>query len=127
MVGFEADGQLGGLVVSSGPEGTKGFLPADSLFICIGGTPRNEGVRRSGLATDTGGYIITGSELALREARERDWPLDRQPLPLETSLPGVFAAGDVRQGSIKRCSAAIGEGSMAVALLHRHLAEPDGA
>ena len=51
------------------------------------------------------------------------WPLERQPLPLETNLPGLFAAGDVRHGSIKRCSAAIGEGAMAVALVHRRLAE----
>jgi len=51
------------------------------------------------------------------------WPLPRPPLPLETNRPGVFAAGDIRSGSIKRCSAAIGEGSMAVALAHQRLAE----
>ena len=54
------------------------------------------------------------------------WPLSRPPLPLETNRPGLFAAGDVRSGSIKRCSAAIGEGSMAVALVHRRLAEVGG-
>ena len=54
------------------------------------------------------------------------WPLAREPLPLETSRPGVFAAGDVRCGSVKRCAAAIGEGSMAVALVHRWLAEVGG-
>ena len=55
------------------------------------------------------------------------WPLDREPLPLEANRPGVFAAGDVRCGSVKRCAAAIGEGSMAVALVHRRLAEAGGA
>jgi thioredoxin reductase (NADPH) len=54
------------------------------------------------------------------------WPLEREPLPLETNLPGVFAAGDVRCGSVKRCAAAIGEGSMAVALVHPRLAEAGG-
>jgi thioredoxin reductase (NADPH) len=54
------------------------------------------------------------------------WPLARQPLPLETNLPGLFAAGDVRSGSIKRCAAATGEGAMAVALVHRYLAETGG-
>jgi thioredoxin reductase (NADPH) len=67
---------------------------------------------------------VTGSDGATDPGAS--WLLPREPLPLETNLPGVFAAGDVRCGSVKRCSAAIGEGSMAVALVHRRLAEVGG-
>jgi thioredoxin reductase (NADPH) len=68
--------------------------------------------------------LITGSDVAGNP--RAGWRLPREPLPLETNLPGVFAAGDVRSGSVKRCAAAIGEGSMAVALVHRRLAEVGG-
>jgi thioredoxin reductase (NADPH) len=96
-------------------------VPADALFICIGGTPRTDGAAGIGLAINHAGYLVTGGEAADRRAR--DWPLSREPMPLETNVPGVFAAGDVRCGSVKRSAAAIGEGSMAVALAHRRLAE----
>jgi thioredoxin reductase (NADPH) len=71
----------------------------------------------------TGRNILTGPDLLEDGRRSQDWPLDRDPLALETSLPGLFAAGDVRHGSIKRVAAAVGEGAMAVALAHRRLAE----
>jgi thioredoxin reductase (NADPH) len=77
----------------------------------------------AGLATDDAGYILTGADVTTSLGALDSWPLSRSPLPLETNQPGLFAAGDVRSGSIKRCSAAIGEGSMAVALVHRRLAE----
>jgi len=102
-------------------------LLADALFICIGGvprTPRTDGAAGIGLVTNTAGYLMTGSDAASDPGGS--WPLPREPLPLETNLPGVFAAGDVRCGSVKRCAAATGEGSMAVALVHRRLAEVGG-
>jgi len=99
-------------------------MPADALFICIGGTPHTDGAAGIGLATNTAGYLVTGGDGA--GVPGGSWPLPREPLPLETSRPGVFAAGDVRCGSVKRCAAAIGEGSMAVALVHRWLAEVGG-
>jgi thioredoxin reductase (NADPH) len=95
----------------------------ESLFVCIGGVPRTHGVTRLGLATDEAGYLRTGADVRPDPGGQDRWPLTRPPLPLETNRPGLFAAGDVRSGSIKRCSAAIGEGSMAVALVHRRLAE----
>jgi thioredoxin reductase (NADPH) len=94
------------------------------LFICIGGVPRTDGTAEIGLAANPAGYLVTGGD-AVGDPRT-SWPLPREPLPLETNLPGVFAAGDVRCGSVKRCAAAIGEGSMAVALVHRRLAEVGG-
>ncbi len=124
VVGLESDTHLQGLVVSSG--GTVARLPADALFVCIGGVPRTQGAANVGLALDRAGYVCTGAELSSSPYEGDRWPLSRQPLPLETNLPGLFAAGDVRSGSIKRCAAAIGEGSMAVALVHQRLAEVGG-
>ena len=65
---------------------------------------------------------MTGPDLLLKGKAPDKWPLDRQPYYLETSMPGVFAAGDVRHGSIKRCASAVGEGAMAVAFVHHYLA-----
>lgn len=122
IVEMEADGQLRALVVRS-PEGAD-RVPVDTLFICIGGVPRTSGAARLGLALDRAGYVLTGGDVIIDETS--GWTHRHQPLPLETNLAGVFAAGDVRSGSIKRCAAAIGEGSMAVALVHQHLAETGG-
>ena len=124
VVGLESDTRLQALVISSG--GTEARLSADALFVCIGGVPRTQGAANVGLALDGAGYVRTGSELNSSPNALDGWSLPRQPLPLETSLPGLFAAGDVRSGSIKRCAAAIGEGSMAVALVHQRLAEVGG-
>jgi thioredoxin reductase (NADPH) len=124
VVGVEADDRLRAVIVHPGDSTTGVRLPADALFICIGGAPRTDGAAGIGLVTNTAGYLVTGGDVA-RESGS-DWPLPREPLPLETNLPGVFAAGDVRRGSVKRCAAAIGEGSMAVALVHWRLAEVGG-
>jgi thioredoxin reductase (NADPH) len=126
VVGVEADDRLRALVVSSDPCNDHERLPADSLFICIGGTPRTDGAAGLDLVTSDAGYLRTGSDVAAGYGPGDGWSLSRQPLPLETNRPGVFAAGDVRFGSIKRCAAAIGEGAMAVALVHTRLAEVNG-
>ena len=120
VVDLESDGRLRAVTVSTA--GAVERLPAEALFICIGGVPRTEGAIKVGLALDEAGYVPTGAAIKPSDG----WPLARQPLPLETNLPGLFAAGDVRSGSIKRCAAAIGEGSMAVALVHQRLAEVGG-
>ena len=124
VVGVEADDRLRAVMISSGQSTRPIRLAADALFICIGGAPRTDAAAGIGLVTNRTGYLVTGSDAA-SDVRA-SWPLDREPLPLETNRPGMFAAGDVRCGSVKRCAAAIGEGSMAVALVHRRLAEVGG-
>jgi thioredoxin reductase (NADPH) len=89
--------------------------------VLIGGQPLTAGVE-GWLRRDVGGYLITGADLD-RDTEAKWWSPARDPLPLESSQPGVFVAGDVRHGSIKRVASAVGEGAMAVALLHTYLAQ----
>jgi thioredoxin reductase (NADPH) len=87
---------------------------ADALFLMIGATANTSWLPPT-LQRDAKGYIYTGRDLT-------GWPLDREPFPLETSLPGIFCAGDVRHGSIKRVASGVGEGSMSIAFIHQYLA-----
>jgi thioredoxin reductase (NADPH) len=109
------DGRLRRLRVR-GPGGEESTIEADACFVFIGASPRTdwlEGV----VARDERGFILAGPDV------ETDrWPLGREPYPLETSVPGIFVAGDVRARSIKRVASAVGEGSMAVSLIHEYLA-----
>ena len=95
-------------------------LPADALFIMIGGEPHTQWLP-SEIARDSGGYVLTGRDLLQQPAVQRR--PGRDPFPLETSMPGVFAAGDVRHGSIARVASAVGDGSTAVRLVHEYLCE----
>jgi thioredoxin reductase (NADPH) len=126
VVDVNADGRLREVLVVSVEHRAAQPLRADALFVCIGGKPRTDAVSGTGLVVDGAGYIPTGSELNAFAAGASAWNIPREPLPLETNLPGFFAAGDVRRGSIKRCAAAVGEGSMSVALVHQRLAEMGG-
>jgi thioredoxin reductase (NADPH) len=126
VVELESDQHLQALIVSSGRDSVRSRLPVDALFVCIGGEPRTQGTAQVGIVFDAAGYIRTGGDVSFLSGGLDGWPLARHPLPLETNLPGLFACGDVRSGSIKRCAAAIGEGSMSVALVHQRLAEVGG-
>jgi thioredoxin reductase (NADPH) len=110
------DGHLRRLRIQ-GPGGER-TLEVDACFVFIGASPRTdwlEGV----VARDERGFILAG-----RDAHANGWPLQREPYVLETTVPGVFVAGDVRARSIKRVASAVGEGSMAVSLIHEYLLEP---
>jgi thioredoxin reductase (NADPH) len=95
----------------------------DGVFLCIGGQPHTEWCPREHVLTDEKGYILTGQDLLTNGGSPGCWPLERDPLPLETSRVGLFAAGDVRHGSTKRVAAAVGEGSMVASLIFSRLAE----
>jgi thioredoxin reductase (NADPH) len=110
-------------VTVGGRDGRESRLSTQALFVCIGGVPRTGWAAGSGVRIDAAGYVLTGPDLLDRGERPAGWPLARDPLALETSVPGLFAAGDVRHGSTKRVAGAVGEGSMAVALAHRRLDE----
>ena len=109
---------LESLVLEDTKTRTRRSVPADGLFVLIGSQPRTEWLGE-GLARDRQGFILTGQDVL--DAPGAYWPADRQPLPRETSLPGVFAAGDVRRGAIKRVASAVGEGANTIPLVHRYL------
>jgi thioredoxin reductase (NADPH) len=124
LVGVEAnDAGVLSAIQFKGADGDVDRQPVVALFICIGGVPRTAWADEMGVETGPAGYVLSGPDLLHDGERPAEWPLDRDPLALETNLPGLFVAGDVRHGSIKRVGAAVGEGSMAVALAHRRLAE----
>lgn len=103
----------------TGPDGTR-TLDAHWLFVFIGAEPFT-GWLDGYVERDARGYVVTGPDLVAAGRRPAGWPMHRQPYHLETSVPGVFAAGDVRSESMKRVASAVGDGAMAVALVHRYL------
>jgi thioredoxin reductase (NADPH) len=117
------DGELQTAVLRGRGDGAQERVPAKAVFACIGGTPRTDWADDVGVSADRAGYILTGPDLLDHGNRPDGWPLERDPLALETSVPGLFAAGDARHGSTKRVAGAVGDGAMATALAHRRLAE----
>jgi thioredoxin reductase (NADPH) len=115
-------GRLEQLTLHDGHTGTTETVPAAALFILIGAQPHT-GWLAGTLQLDEHGFVLTGPDLLQSSRPPPGWPLDRVPLPLETSLPGVFAAGDVRHRSVKRVASAVGEGSIAIQLVHDYLGE----
>lgn len=114
-------------VLVAGAEERFEQLPARMMFLCLGGVPRTGWASESGVQVDRAGFVLTGPDLLSEGRRPQGWPLARDPLALETSVPGLFAAGDVRHGSTKRVAGAVGEGAMAAALVHRRLEELEWA
>jgi thioredoxin reductase (NADPH) len=117
------DGHLEGLSLCHLASGATDHVPTSHMFIFIGAQPRTEwldGVLRR----DRRGFLLTGPDLLVEGQRPHGWMPDRDPWVLESSVPGVFVAGDVRSDSVKRVASAVGEGAMAVTLAHRYLGAP---
>jgi thioredoxin reductase (NADPH) len=122
VVEAEGEDHLERIVIKNTVSGETEIVLTQALFILIGAAPHTdwlEGV----VERDERGFILAGPDLSKRGERPKGWKLDRDPYLLETSVPGVFVAGDVRHGSIKRCASAVGEGSIAVQFVHQYLRE----
>jgi thioredoxin reductase (NADPH) len=117
--------QLEALSLSGTKTGAAETVPASALFVLIGTSPRTDWLPPP-IGRDEDAFVVTGNDLREVTDPAARWPLQRSPLPMETSLPGVFAAGDVRHGSVKRVASAVGEGSIAATQLtqYLHASEP---
>lgn len=121
VTGLAGDTSLHQIEVTNCRNGSIQQIDTRRLFVCIGGAPNTEWAKDTHIVRDQAGYLVTGSDL-LKEGRPPEcWTLERDPFFLETSVPGSFAAGDVRHGSVKRVASAVGEGAMAVTFVHRYL------
>jgi thioredoxin reductase (NADPH) len=120
VVGVEGTDSMQAVRVRDTATGQERTLPGVAMFIFIGAVPRTDWLDGV-VSRDHRGFILTGRNLTLRDLPS--WPLDRMPYMYEASVPGVFAAGDVRYGSVKRVASAVGEGSIAVSVVHRYLSE----
>lgn len=114
------DQHLEALSIHCGSTGQTERVPANSLFVFIGAEP-NTNWLAGVVERDERGFILTGTDLLRDGKRPQGWPLARDPYWTETSVPGIFAAGDVRHGSVKRVASGVGEGSIAVQFIHQYL------
>jgi thioredoxin reductase (NADPH) len=112
------EGRLQQLVLRQSPTGEEDTVAADALFVLIGARPHTDWLPEA-ISRDRRGFLLTGEELS----DGYDWPLERRPLSLETGMPGVLAAGDVRHASVKRVASAVGEGSIAIQLVYNLLTD----
>ena len=119
VVRAHGEDHLEALTLCDAAGGTE-TVPAGHLFIFIGAAPRTEWLGEQ-VVRDEHGFVCTGPDLVVEGRRPKGWPLDRDPHHLESSISGVFVAGDVRSQSVKRVASAVGEGAMAVTLVHRYL------
>jgi thioredoxin reductase (NADPH) len=119
VVAAAGEDHLEAITIANRAAGSDKQLGADFLFVFIGAYPHTDWVGEA-IARDDRGFIVSGPDL-VRDGASPSWALEREPLALETSLPGVFVAGDVRRSSMKRVASAVGEGAMAVYLVHQYL------
>jgi thioredoxin reductase (NADPH) len=122
VIDGQGKGRLEGLTLRDNASGATENVPAAALFVLIGAEPRTQWLGDI-VARDDRGYILTGHDLLHAGKPPPGWPLQRPPLLLETTVPGVLAAGDVRHRSVKRVASAVGEGAIAVQLVHEYLGE----
>jgi thioredoxin reductase (NADPH) len=124
IVALEGDGRLQRVQWKDKSTGEVSVHDIQHVFIMTGASPKTEWLQGC-LALDEKGFILTGRDIEALDGRPNapHWPLERTPQMLETSLPSVFAVGDVRSGNVKRVASAVGEGAIAVHMVHRNLAE----
>jgi thioredoxin reductase (NADPH) len=120
VIGAKGGDHLERVRIADRDAGTEDEVETSWLFVFIGAAPGTDWLGQEVLR-DEKGFVLTGPDLVLDGQLPAEWPLERQPYFLETSVPGVFAAGDVRGQSVKRVASAVGEGAMAVTLVHRYL------
>jgi thioredoxin reductase (NADPH) len=120
VTGGSGTGHLESLTIQDQVSGVTETVPAIAVFVLIGAEPRTQWLPDN-IKRDRWGFVVTGADLLADGHRQADWPLQRPPMLLESSLPGVFAVGDVRRGSVKRVASAVGEGSVAIRLIHDYL------
>jgi len=124
VLAAEGSGRLEALQIATGPSRRRERRESDALFVFIGAHAETAWLPPN-VIRDQWGYVCTGRDVMdlLEEREAGTWPLERDPYLLETSVPGIFSAGDVRHGSIKRVASSVGEGSMAIAFVHQYLAD----
>ena len=123
VTALHGDGSLRAITLTNNQSGQERKAETNWLFLCLGGVPHTDWAVQAGVSRDSAGYILTGVDLLVDGKYPKNWPLERAPYYLETSVPGLFAAGDVRHNSVKRCASALGEGAMAVTFVHRYLSQ----
>jgi thioredoxin reductase (NADPH) len=125
LVEVKGEDRLEAITINDAIRGEKQTIPAYALFIFIGAQPHTDWLAGT-VKRDANGFILTGPDLTTNDElnnnnRPKGWNLDRQPFLLETNVPGIFAAGDVRSGSVKRVASGVGEGSIAIQFVHQYL------
>jgi thioredoxin reductase (NADPH) len=120
VVAVQGTGHLEAITIKNNKNGESTTVPADAMFIFIGALPSTDMVKDV-VGRDEAGFIYTGQDLIINGQRPRNWSLKRDPFLMETSVPGIFAAGDVRHGAIRRVASAVGQGAVAVSLVHKYL------
>lgn len=122
IVEVKGEARLEAITIATADSGETQIIPVTSLFIFIGATPHTDWLAGV-VERDERGFILSGFDLIADGSRPQGWKLDRDPFLLETSVPGIFVAGDVRHGSVKRVACAVGEGSLAVQSIHQYLSQ----
>lgn len=120
LMAVEGGNNLERVILKNNKSGENNSVQADAVFIFIGAVPSTE-IAGNLIQLDEGGFIYTGSDLFLDGCRPKNWKLKRDPFFLETSIPGIFAAGDVRHGAVRRVASAVGQGAVAVSLIHKYM------
>jgi thioredoxin reductase (NADPH) len=121
LVELKGGDRLESIIYETNEDHTQTERATRWVFLCIGGAPRTDWAEPGTLLTDESGYILTGQDLSSADLPAQYWTGNRRPLYMESSIPGMFAAGDVRHNSVKRCATAVGDGATAVSMVHDYL------